>query len=104
MGHAWSVGTNYAVAALENHETVRVSGTELLERIGSLIVGPTMLFVDTCNAAALLSSVETKGFPDLACIAASDDSGTATEFELDRSTRFALVLRDILQGRSRGRN
>jgi formylglycine-generating enzyme required for sulfatase activity len=96
MGHAWSVGTSYAVAALENHETVTLSGTELLERVGSLIVGPTVLFVDTCNAAALLSSVEAKGFPNLACIAASNDSETATEFGLDRSTRFALVLRDIL--------
>ena len=55
-----------------------------------------MLVIDTCNAAALLPSIEAAGFPNLACIAASDDSEAATEFGFDRSTRFALTLQDLL--------
>ena len=96
MGHAWKVGTDYTVAAFENRETVILSGAELLQKIRCLIVGPTLLLVDTCNAAALLPAVETQGFPNLVCIAASQDSETATEFGLDQSTRFALTLRNIL--------
>jgi hypothetical protein len=96
MGHAWKVGSNYTVAALENGATVTLSDTKLLERISLLIVGPTVLLVDTCNAAALLSVVEEKRLENLACIAASDDSESASEFGLDRATRFALTLRDTL--------
>jgi hypothetical protein len=96
MGHAWKVGANYTVAALENRETVTFSGAELLEKIRNLIAGPTVLVIDTCNAVALLPSIEAGGFPNLACIAASDDSEAATEFGFDRSTRFALTLRDLL--------
>ena len=96
MGHAWKVGSTFTVAVLENGESVTLSGAELLERISGLIVGPTVLIIDTCNAAALLPSFEAKGFTNLTCIAASDDSERATEFGLDRSTRFALTLRDTL--------
>jgi hypothetical protein len=96
MGHAWKVDATYTVAALENRETVTLSGTELLERIRNFILGPTVLVIDTCNAAALLPSIEAAGFPNLACIAASDDSEAATEFGFDRSTRFAITLRDLL--------
>jgi formylglycine-generating enzyme required for sulfatase activity len=96
MGHAWKAGANYTVAAIENRKTVTLSGTQLLEKIRNLIAGPTVLVLDTCNAAALLPSIEAAGFPNLACIAASDDSEAATEFGFDRSTRFALALRDLL--------
>jgi formylglycine-generating enzyme required for sulfatase activity len=96
MGHAWKVGSNYTVAAFENGQSRTLSGAQLLERISNAIVGPTFLIIDTCNATALLSSVEAKGFGNLTCVAASDDSETATEFGLDRSTRFALTFRDTL--------
>jgi formylglycine-generating enzyme required for sulfatase activity len=96
MGHAWKAGSNYMVAILDNGESKTLAGPELLERISAVIGGPTILVIDTCNAAALLSDVEAKGFTNLTCIAASDDSETATEFGLDRSTRFALTLRQIL--------
>jgi len=96
MGHGWKTADVYTVAAIENNDTLLLSGAELLQRIHVVATGPTILFVDTCNAAALLPAVQEFGFPNLTCITASDDAESASEFGLDRSTRFALTLRDLL--------
>lgn len=96
MGHGWKTTDGYTVAVIENNNSVLLSATDLLERIRILATGPTILFVDTCNAAALLPAVQESGLPNLTCITASDDAESATEFGLDRSTRFALTLRDLL--------
>jgi len=40
--------------------------------------------------------VQEFSFPTLTCITASDDAESASEFGLDRSTRFALTLRELL--------
>jgi hypothetical protein len=97
MGHGWKTTGAYTVAAIENNSTVLLSGADLLKYIRILVSGPAILFVDTCSAAALLAAVQEAGFPNLACITASDDAESASEFGLDRSTRFALTLRDLLQ-------
>ncbi len=96
MGHAWSIAGVYRVAAIENKTTLLLSGADLLRHVSAFTTGPTILFVDTCNAAALLPVIQEAGLPNLTCITASDDSQSANEFGLDRSTRFALVLRDLL--------
>src|SRR5229473_2355884 len=40
--------------------------------------------------------VQEFSFPNLTCITPSDDAESASEFGLDRSTRFALTLRELL--------
>ena len=97
MGHAWKENSAYRVAALENGQSKVMSGSELLDRLGAFLAGPSLLFIDTCNAAALLTDVETRPFPRLCCITASEDEQTATEFGVDRTTRFALALAEVLE-------
>lgn len=96
MGHAWKTGSSFMVAVFDHGESKTLSGRELLDHISGVLTVPTILIIDTCNAAALLSDVEVTGFKNLTCIAASEDSETATEFGFDRSTRFALTLRQLL--------
>ena len=40
--------------------------------------------------------VQEFSFPNLTCITPTDDAESASEFGLDRSTRFALTLRELL--------
>lgn len=96
MGHAWKEDNEYRVALQDHGETHRVSGHELLDKLAEHLVGPALLFIDTCSAGTLLRQVESRGISNLTCISASGDDQTAHEFGLDRSTRFAATLAEVL--------
>lgn len=98
VGHAWLSDGRYTVAAREGRDTRALTGSDLLDQLARIIPRGArgVCLVDTCVAAALRDDLPASVGERCMFIFASGASENALEYPLDRATRFALALRDVL--------